>query len=123
MLDVLSPKLKTPYSEQAEVAIERQLSRDWVVTVSGIFSRGVNLYGTEDINAPALGAPFTYTLSGAPSNFPATYTTQVYNTTVRPNPNFGAILLVFKTTDWRGLMKQAQDEADKESDKGAPASA
>ena len=25
---------------------------------------------------------------------------------------FGAILLVFRTTDWRGLIKQAQDEAD-----------
>ncbi len=27
---------------------------------------------------------------------------------------FAAILLVFRTTDWRGLMRQAQDEADKE---------
>ncbi|HEX6665027.1 MAG TPA: lysylphosphatidylglycerol synthase transmembrane domain-containing protein [Solirubrobacterales bacterium] len=27
---------------------------------------------------------------------------------------FTAILLVFRTTDWRGLIKQAQDEADKE---------
>ena len=27
---------------------------------------------------------------------------------------FGAILLVFRTTDWRGLIKQAQDEADAE---------
>jgi hypothetical protein len=24
---------------------------------------------------------------------------------------FGATLLVFRTTDWRGLIKQAQDEA------------
>jgi uncharacterized membrane protein YbhN (UPF0104 family) len=28
---------------------------------------------------------------------------------------FGAILLVFRTTDWRGLIKQAQDEAEEES--------
>ena len=27
---------------------------------------------------------------------------------------FAAILLVFRTTDWRGLIKQAQDEADEE---------
>jgi uncharacterized membrane protein YbhN (UPF0104 family) len=27
---------------------------------------------------------------------------------------FGAILLVFRTTDWRGLIRQAQDEADRE---------
>jgi hypothetical protein len=90
-LDVLSPNLKTPYSEQATIAVERQIAKDMVLTVSGILSRGVNLYGTEDINAPALGAPFTYTLSGAPANYPAAYTTQVYNSTVRPNANFGPI--------------------------------
>jgi len=31
---------------------------------------------------------------------------------------FTAILLVFRTTDWRGLMKQAQDEADEEKAAG-----
>jgi len=89
-LDVLSPKLKTPYSEQATIALERQIAKDMVLTVSGIFSRGVNIYGTQDINAPALGAPFTYTITGAPANFPTAYTTQVY-TGARPNPAFGAI--------------------------------
>jgi hypothetical protein len=89
-LDVLSPKLKTPYSEQATIAVERELAKNMVLTVSGIFSRGVNLYGTQDINAPALGAPFTYTISGGPAGTPATYTTQVY-TGARPNTNFGAI--------------------------------
>jgi len=33
-LDVLSPKLKTPYSEQATIAVERQLAKDMVLTVS-----------------------------------------------------------------------------------------
>ena len=89
-LDVLSPKLKTPYSEQATVSIERALAKDMVLTVSGIFSRGVNLWGTQDINAPGLGAPFTYTISGGPAGVPSTYTTQVY-TGARPNPAFGAI--------------------------------
>jgi len=89
-LDVLSPKLKTPYSEQATIAVERALGKDMVLTVSGIFSRGVNLYGTQDINAPGLGAPFTYSISGGPAGTPSTYTTQVY-TGARPNPNFGAI--------------------------------
>ena len=71
--------------------MERQFGKDMVLTVSGIFSRGVNLYGTQDINAPALGAPFTYTISGAPAGYPTAYSTQVYNSTVRPNPNFGPI--------------------------------
>ena len=91
VLDVLSPHLKTPYSEQATIAIERQIAKDMVVTVSGIFSRGVNLWGTQDINAPALGAPFTYTIDNAAGQSVGTYTTQVYPNVARPNPNFGAI--------------------------------
>jgi uncharacterized membrane protein YbhN (UPF0104 family) len=35
---------------------------------------------------------------------------------------FGAILLVFRTTDWRGLIKQAQDEADREEGRDPPKS-
>jgi uncharacterized membrane protein YbhN (UPF0104 family) len=35
---------------------------------------------------------------------------------------FAAILLVFRTTDWRGLIKQAQDEADREEGRGPPKS-
>lgn len=89
-LDVLAPNLKTPYSEQATIAVERQLGSGMLLTVSGIFSRGVNLYGTEDINAPGLGAPFTYTISGAPAGYPTAYSTQVYSG-ARPNPAFGAI--------------------------------
>jgi uncharacterized membrane protein YbhN (UPF0104 family) len=34
---------------------------------------------------------------------------------------FGAILLVFRTTDWKGLIKQAQDEAEREE--AAPSAA
>ena len=33
---------------------------------------------------------------------------------------FAALLLVFRTTDWRGLIKQAQDDADREEGKGGP---
>ena len=30
---------------------------------------------------------------------------------------FAAIMLVFRTTDWRGLIREAQDEADEEGKK------
>ena len=33
---------------------------------------------------------------------------------------FGAILLVFRTTDWRGLIREAQDEADREEGRDPP---
>jgi hypothetical protein len=90
-LDVLSAKLKTPYSEQANLTLERQLTNTLVLSASGIFSHGVNLYGTRDINMPALGAPFTYTIDNTAGQAVGSYTTQTY-TGARPNPNFGAIL-------------------------------
>jgi hypothetical protein len=31
---------------------------------------------------------------------------------------FAAILLVFRTTDWRGLIQQARDDADRENGGG-----
>ncbi len=89
-LDVLAPNLKTPYSEQGSIAVERQLSKDMVLTVSGVFSRGVNLWGTQDINAPPLGAPFTYTIDNLAGQAVGSYTTGVY-VGARPNSNFGAI--------------------------------
>jgi hypothetical protein len=36
---------------------------------------------------------------------------------------FAAILLVFRTTDWRGLIRQAQEEADSEKAATRPTSA
>ena len=36
---------------------------------------------------------------------------------------FAAILIVFRTTDWRGLIREAQDEADKEGKKPKPTAA
>jgi hypothetical protein len=91
VLDVFSPKLKTPYSEQATIAVQRQISKEMLVTVSGIFSRGVNLWGTQDINAPGLSSTsYTYNIDNATGTQVGTYSTPVYLGN-RPNPNFAAI--------------------------------
>jgi uncharacterized membrane protein YbhN (UPF0104 family) len=36
---------------------------------------------------------------------------------------FAAILIVFRTTDWRGLIRQAQEDADREDGDGGPSNA
>jgi hypothetical protein len=89
-LDVYAPNLKTPYSEQANIAIERQLSKDTVLTVSGIFTHGVNLYGSQDLNVPALAGSYTYIIDNVAGQQVGTYTTQTY-TGARPNTNFASI--------------------------------
>jgi hypothetical protein len=92
-LEFTAPGLKTPYSEQATLALERQIGDDMALTLSGVWSRGVNLYGVTDLNAPPLGPNFTYTIdnfSGVPVG---TYTTPVY-LNPRPNTKYGAVLEV-----------------------------
>jgi hypothetical protein len=88
-----SPNWKSPYSEQGTLAIERQLTRDIVLTTSYIWSRGIHLYGETDLNLPPL-SPLTYTYqigdaSGKPTG--ATFTTPMYLGT-RPNPNYGSVV-------------------------------
>src|SRR5579875_2717048 len=90
-LQFTAPGLKTPYSEQASLAAERQIGRDMALTVSGIWSRGVNLFGVTDLNAPALGPAFTYTIDNASGTPVGTYTTNVY-LNPRPNTHYGAVL-------------------------------
>jgi hypothetical protein len=75
--DVFASNLKMPCTIQTNATIEHQLSNHMVLTISGIFSRGANLYGTQDINAPALGAPFTY-IDNASGTQVGTYTTPIY---------------------------------------------
>jgi outer membrane receptor protein involved in Fe transport len=94
-LQFTSPNLKTPYSEQGQITLERQLSKDMVLSVAGIWSHGVNLYGTTDLNAPALGPNFTYKIDDANNNQVGTYTTGVY-LNPRPNTKYAG---VYETTN------------------------
>jgi hypothetical protein len=85
-----SPKLKTPYSEQANITVERQLSSSMVASVSGIWSRGVNLLGVTDLNVGNPTSSYTYTIDNASGAAVGTFTTPIY-TTPRPNTKYGAV--------------------------------
>ncbi len=92
-LQFTAPNLKTPYTEQGSLAIERQIGGTMVLTVSGIWSHGVNLYGVTDLNAPALGPAFTYKVDDANGSQVSTYTTPVY-LNPRPKTKYGSVLEV-----------------------------
>ena len=65
----MDPHLKTPYSEQGNIGIQRQLTSDIALNVSYIWSRGVQLYGVRDLNLPSTDRrPFTYTILDANGN-------------------------------------------------------
>jgi len=85
------PKLKTAYSSQANLTIERQLGKDMVLTGSFITSRGIHLLGTYDLNAPYPSNTYTYTITDTSGNPVSTFTTPIYQNP-RPNTKYGAVL-------------------------------
>jgi outer membrane receptor protein involved in Fe transport len=86
-----APNLKTPYSSQGNVTIERQIGRDMLLSVSGIFSRGIHLLGTVDVNAPSPTGSYTYIVENASGQQTGTWTTPLY-LNPRPNPAFGSVI-------------------------------
>jgi hypothetical protein len=85
------PNWKIPYSEQGTFALEHQFGKDISATVSYIWSRGVDLYSTRDLNLPALSSTnYTYQINNASGNNIGSYTTPIY-LGARPNTAWGGI--------------------------------
>jgi outer membrane receptor protein involved in Fe transport len=82
--------LKTPYSSQANLTLERQLRPDMLLSISGIASRGIHLLGAEDLNAPQPNSTFTYAVENTAGQQTGTYTTPIY-LSPRPNTAFGTV--------------------------------
>ena len=80
---------RNPYTEQANVAVERQLAKDTSLTVSYVFSRGLHLLQTRDANAAPPTTSYTFPVLDAGGNVVSSYTTPLYTT--RINPAYGAL--------------------------------
>ncbi|MBZ5585012.1 MAG: hypothetical protein LAQ30_22935 [Acidobacteriia bacterium] len=89
-IQMLAPDLKTPYSEQGNIAIQRQLMTDTALTVSYIWSRGVQLYGVRDLNMPTATTNYTYTINDASGSAVGSYTTPVLIGS-RPDTRYGTV--------------------------------
>ena len=89
-LQLAAPNLKTPYSEQGNIGIQRELANNLSINASYIWSRGVQLYGVRDLNMPTTTTDFTYTINNTAGAPVGTYTTPVY-TGLRPDPRYNSI--------------------------------
>jgi hypothetical protein len=96
----LDPHWRNPYSQQATLAIEREVMKDTSLSVSYVWSRGAHLLQTLDANAAdpgacpqsttlgAAGNCYTYAiLDAAGTTQVGTYTSPVYKTRVNPAYN------------------------------------
>jgi hypothetical protein len=97
-LEFADPNIKTPYSAQGNITLERQIGRDMVFSASYITSRGIHLYGTYDVNAPTPTSTYTYRINDINGNQVGSFTTPVYNT-ARPNTKYGSVVEVTNGVD------------------------
>lgn len=88
-----------PYTQQGNLAIERQITRDIGLTVSYIWSRGIGLYAQKDVNLGNPGPTVTYKILDADGNQTGTYSTPVYVTANKVNSKYGKILRVDNAGD------------------------
>jgi len=84
-----APTWRNPYSEQANVAIEREIARNTSISVSYVWSRGLHLLQTRDLNAAAPTTSYIFPILDASGSNVAAYETPLY--TKRINNKFGGI--------------------------------
>ncbi|MGA2723776.1 MAG: TonB-dependent receptor [Bryobacteraceae bacterium] len=89
-LQEYAPNIKTPYSEQGNIGIQRQITSDMALTVSYLWSRGLQLIGVRDLNFPTQTTNFTYIIDNASASQVGTYTTPV-TIGARPDTRYGAV--------------------------------
>jgi outer membrane receptor for ferrienterochelin and colicin len=88
------PNFHNPYTEQATLAIQRQIGRDMDVTASYIFSHGVGLITSRDLDLGAPTTTQTYTIQDASKNNVGTYTTPIWTSASKIDPRYGRIYQV-----------------------------
>jgi hypothetical protein len=69
---------RNPYTQQADLGIEREIARDVAVTASYMWSRGVQLWTVRDLNIGPIGPNVTYNIFNDAGAQTGTYTTPVY---------------------------------------------
>ncbi|HEU0124271.1 MAG TPA: TonB-dependent receptor [Bryobacteraceae bacterium] len=77
-ISVPDANLRNPYTQQGDVGIEHEITRDLGITASYLWSRGVQLYTVRDLNVGAMGPNVTYRINDASGNQVGTYSTPSY---------------------------------------------
>jgi len=90
-LQFADKNFRNPYTLQADVTIERELTPSLGLSVSYVYSRGVQLFTTRDLNLGAPGPTTTFRVNDASGNQVNTFTTQTYLSANKVDRRYGRI--------------------------------
>ena len=82
---------RNPYSQQGTVTLERQIARDLGITASYIWSRGVQIWTSRELNAGAPGPTMTYVINNLAGAQVGAYSTPVWISANKPDTRYGHI--------------------------------
>ncbi len=77
-LQVASKDFRNPYTLQGDFTIEREIMPNLGLSVAYMYSRGVQLFTTRDLNLGAQGPNVSYRINDASGNQVGTFTTPTY---------------------------------------------
>jgi outer membrane receptor protein involved in Fe transport len=88
------PNLVTPYTQQGDLSIEREITSNMGITVSYLWNRALKNMTRRDLNiGPATGS-FTYRILDAAGAQVDTYTTPTYQVANRVDPRYSRVVLI-----------------------------
>lgn len=93
-LTFASPDFRNPYTLQGDFAIERELTHNLGLTLSYIYSRGVQLLTNRDLNIGPEGPAVTYRVNDASGNQVGSFSTPTYLTANRVDRRYQRIIQV-----------------------------
>jgi outer membrane receptor protein involved in Fe transport len=93
-LTMASKDFRSPYTQQGDIAIERELAKNLALTVSYIWSRGLHLTSVNDINIGAPGTVVNYRINDTGGTQVGTYSTPVYVRQNRVDPRYARLNVV-----------------------------
>jgi hypothetical protein len=85
MVAYANSKLRNPYAEDINLAVERSILKDSTVTVSYIRTRGYRMWTASDTNLAAPTITETYKVDNAAGQAVNTFTTPYYTSMANPN--------------------------------------
>ena len=89
-----SDGLRNPYTQQGDIGLEHEITRNLGITVSYLWSRGVQLTTVRDVNAGALGPEVTYRILDSSNVQVGTYSTPTYRLANRVDPRWRRVSVV-----------------------------
>ena len=93
-LNIASKDFRSPYTQQGDIAIERELRKNLSLTASYIWSRGLHLTSVQDINIGAPGPVVNYRINDTSGNQVGAYSTPVYVRQNRVDPRYNRVNII-----------------------------